>query len=182
MFEPVSTTVGICCFGYAALNACARGGSAVSSEANALTKAASAVIQTVEESQILFGSKSAVLSQLRLLASDCAHDGWDGNDASALDPVALQTAEDFVRALPAGIPMPQCAPEPDGSISLDWIHSRNRLISVSVGGSNRLAYAWLDGADKGHGVARFDGFLVAPRVLSDIQSIVNNGNASFRAA
>ena len=182
MLEPVSATVGICYLGYTALNACARPGSAVSSEASALTRAASAVIQTAEASQILFGGKSALLSQLRTLANECARDGWDGDDASALDPVALQTAEDLVRALPPGIPMPRCAPEPDGSISLDWIQSRSRLLSLSVGASNRLAYAWLDGVDTGHAVARFDGYLVPQRILSAIQSIVNNGNFALRAA
>lgn len=181
MFGPVSITLGLG-LGYAGLSPYARRGSAVSEEANALSKAASAVIRKVEESQILFGGKSAVLSELRALAQDCAQEDWDGNDASALHPAALQTAEDFVRALPSGIQMPECAADPDGSVSLDWIQSRNRLFSVSVGCSNRLAYAWLDGADKGHGVARFNGFLVPPRILSGIQSILTNGNACLRAA
>jgi hypothetical protein len=77
-----------------------------------------------------------------------------------------------VRALPDGIPLPEFAPEPDGSISLDWILSRNRLFSVSIGHSSRLAFAWLDGADNGHGVARFDGQNVPPRVLEGIKCII----------
>ena len=182
MLEPISTTAGICWLGYAALNAYARPGSAVSAEAQAVTRAASALVRSAEDSQILFGGKAAVISRLRALANDCAEQGWDGHQACAIDPGALQNAEDFVRALPEGFPAPEFAPEPDGSISLDWIQSRRRLFSLSVGSSNRLAYAWLDGADKGHGVARFDGFSVPSRVLSGIQSILNNGNASLRTA
>ena len=129
-----------------------------------------------------FKLPNAPISRLRAFANDCAEQGWDGHEACAIDPQALQKAEDFMRALPEGFPTPECAPEPDGSISFDWIQSRHRLFSLSVGSSNRLAYAWLDGTDKGHGVARFDGFSVPPRVLSEIQAILANGNTPFRIA
>jgi hypothetical protein len=139
-------------------------------------------LSSAESSQTLFGEKSAVISRLRALANECAEQGWDGGDALAIDRVALQNAEDFVRALPEGFPVPECAPEPDGWISLDWIESRHRFFSLSVGSSSRLAYAWLDGADKGHGVARFDGLSVPPRVLSGILSILNHEYASLGIA
>ena len=66
--------------------------------------------------------------------------------------------------------MPEFAPEPDGAISLDWIQSRHRLFTLSISASNRLAYAWLDGTDKGHGVARFDGRTIPRRVLTNCDS------------
>jgi hypothetical protein len=91
-------------------------------------------------------------------------------------------AKRFVRSLPDGVSLPEFAPEPDGSISLDWIQSRARLYSLSIGHSNRLAYAWLDGADKGHGVVHFDGQNVPPRVLDGIKHIVGHGYAGLRAA
>ena len=90
-------------------------------------------------------------------------------------------AESFLRALPEGVRIPEFAPEPDGSISLDWIQSRNRLFTLSVGSGNRLAYAWLDGADKGHGVARFDEENVPHLILECIKGIVSHGNAALRA-
>jgi hypothetical protein len=99
-----------------------------------------------------------------------------------LNPIAVSTVRRFIRSLPDGIPLPEFAPEPDGSISLDWITSRTRLYSLSISHSNRLAYAWLDGADKGHGVARFDGQNVPPRVLDDIRHIIGHSNAGLRAA
>jgi len=183
MPEPVSvTTLGICYLaGYAALNVYARGGSAISFEAQAAQKAATAVVEAAERSQALFGEKAAALSQLRALANECAEQDWDGNEASAIDPLAVFMAEGFVRAMPDSLPLPEFAPEPDGSISLDWIQSRNRLFSLSIGAANRLAFAWLDGSDKGHAVSRFDGQTVPPRILDGIEAIVNHGHTSLRA-
>jgi hypothetical protein len=165
-----------------ALQALAGEGSAVSPEASVLHDAAAEVLESLERSQVLFGEKATALSRLAALAAECGEQGWDGQDAAAIDPMALLSATRFVRALPDEMPLPEFAPEPDGSISLDWIRSRNRLFSLSIGHSNRLAYAWLDGADKGHGVARFDGQNVPPRVLRDIASIVGPRHAGLRAA
>ncbi len=175
-------TVGICYVGYAALNAYARPNSAMSAEARAVTQAVSAIVRSAENSQILFGTKAAAISRLMVVSEDCSKPGWDGDQACAIDQFAIQTATDFVRALPESFPLPEFAPEPDGSISLDWIESRHRLFSLSIGKTNRLAYAWLDGTDKGHGVARFDASNVPSRVLSGIESILNHGNTCLRAA
>ncbi len=78
--------------------------------------------------QALFGEKAAALSRLAALAAECAEQGWDGEDAVAISSGAVAAAERLVRALPDGIPIPEFAPEPDGSISLEWIMSRNRLL------------------------------------------------------
>jgi hypothetical protein len=157
------------------------GSSAVSAEARAVRKAATEVAESTERSMALFGEKAAALSQLAAVATECAKDGWDGEGAIGLDPIAVRSAARFVRALPEDLPLPEFTPDPDGSISLDWIQSRNRLLSLSIGGIGRLAYAWLDGADKGHGVAGFNGRNVPPRVLDAIESIVGR-HAGLRAA
>lgn len=182
MPEPFSTTIGICWLGYAAAQGCARGSSAVSSEARVVRDAVSAVVDLAEQSQALFGSKAAAISELRALANECAEPGWDGAESSAINPIAVLLAESFLRALPDGVLLPEFAPEPDGSVSLDWIESKNRLFSISVGTGHRLAYAWLDGADKGHGVARFDEERIPPRILEGIRGIMNYGHTSLRAA
>jgi len=180
MSEVVSVAkFGICYLaGYAALNGYARGGSAISFEAKAAQKEASTLVQSAERSQALFGAKAAVISQLRALANECADGNWDGNGAHPVNPVAVFMAESFVRAIPSTLPLPELAPEPDGSVSLDWIQSRNRLFSLSVGPNNRLAYAWLDGTDKGHGVASFDRERIPQRVLEGINAIVNSQHAA----
>lgn len=178
--HPIVPVVGLS--GHLALHVFAGGGSAISPEAHAVRRAATEVVRSAEQSQALFGEKAAALSQLTAMARECAEQAWDGEDAAGIDPAALLSAERFVRALPDGIPLPEFAPEPDGSISLDWIQSRNRLLSLTVGHTDRLAYAWLDGTDKGHAVARFDGQNVPPRVLESIKSIVRPGHAGLRAA
>ncbi len=168
--------------GYAALNIYARGRNAVSSEAKAAQEAATAVVQSVERSQALFGDKAAAISQLRALANEYSDPGWDGDEAAPINSLAVLRAESFLRALPIGIRMPEFAPEPDGSISLDWIRSRTRFLTLSVGASDRLSYAWVDGTDRGHGVARFDGAGVPERIMEEISAVTSHGNATLRAA
>ena len=158
--------------GQIALQTLVGGGSAISAEAGLVRKAATEVAESTERSMALFGQKAVALSELATLAAECAEDDWDGHGGVGIDPLALRTAERFVRVLPEDMPLPEFASDPDGSISLDWIQSPNRLLSVSIGGGERLAFAWLDGADKGHAVAHFDGQNVPARVLQAIESIV----------
>ena len=180
MLEPVST-LGIGLVGYAALYAYAYGSSAISPEAQTARKAASVVAKLAEDSQVLFGEKRLAISQIVSLAKEGAEAGWDGDEAAPIDWAAAYTAVEFIRAMPDDLPLPEFAPEPDGSISLDWIQSRNRLFSLSVGSTNRLAYAWLDGSDKGHGVARFDGERIPLRIIEGVIGIMNHGNAALRS-
>jgi hypothetical protein len=167
--------------GFAPLYALARRGSGFSAEAQAVQRAAIDVVDSVERSQALFGDKATAISQVWALANECGEPGWDGNDALPLDHLAMFKAVALIRAFPDRLPLPEFAPEPDGSISLDWIASRNRLFSLSVGTGDRLPYAWLDGTDKGHGVARFDGEGVPSRILEGVARILDGGSALLRS-
>lgn len=158
--------------GYAALNLYAEPASAISTEANNVRQNAAAVIRSVEKSQALFGDKALAISQMELLAQECSDPNWDGYDAIGIDALAIKNTESFLRALPDSIPMPEFAPEPDGTISLDWILSKHRMFSLSIGQSRRFAYAWLEGTERGHAVARFDGYNIPERILHDIHSIL----------
>jgi hypothetical protein len=160
----------------------ARMGSAVSSEAQDVQKATNAIMGSTEQSQALFGRKSAVFSDIQSLANECAVSNWDGEDAEPISPLAVEATMDFIRALPDDLPLPEFAPEPDGSISLDWIVSRNRLFSMSIGATNRIAYAWLDGTDKGNAVARFDGNSVPLKIIQGIEDIMRHESTLLRAA
>jgi hypothetical protein len=178
MPEAVSTIALL--VGYAALNsgAFARSGSAVSGEAMAVRQAVGKVVNATERSHALFGAKAKAISQIWSLANECSVAGWDGDAAKPVTPLIAGLAVEFIRALPDGVALPEFAPEPDGSISLDWIISRNRLFSLSIGASNRLAYAWLDGSDKGHAVARFDGNRIPARILQGISATMSRENAA----
>jgi hypothetical protein len=122
-------------------------------------------------------AKANAISRLGALVDEYTTGG-----TVSIPSYAVLMAEGFLRALPDGISLPEFSVEPDGSISMEWIQSRNRIFSVSVGTVNRFAFAWLDGINKGHGVENFDGEQIPKRIMDGISSIVNNGNASFRAA
>lgn len=180
MFGPVST-LGVL-LAFAPPYSFARSGSAISAEAHAVQKKiANIVVDSVERSHALFGDKANAISQMWSLANECGAPDWDGNGALPLDHLAVSQAVAFIRALPKDVPLPEFAPDPDGSISLDWIASRNRHFSLSVGTGDRLPYAWLDGTDKGHAVARFDGEIIPSRILEGIKAISSGGSAPLRS-
>jgi hypothetical protein len=165
-----------------ALYLATRTGSAVSREAAVVRECASAIVAATERSIALFGAKSAIIDRIHELAAECEADGWDGDDGVAIAQDLVDRAVSFIRALPDDAPLPEVAPEPDGSISFDWIAARTRMFSVSVGATNRLAYAWIDGTDRGHAVARFDGDMVPARVLGGIRELMNGRAAALRVA
>ena len=116
----------------------------------------------------LDATKASILFQLQALVAECARSGWDANEAEPISKSAALRAADFIRALPEGFPLPELAPEPDGSISFDWVRSRRRLLSLSVGTSDRLPYAWVDGGDHGHAVVIFDGKNIPSDILERV--------------
>lgn len=140
-------SVSVIGFSNLAAQALASEDTAFSREARDVRKAVREIAEARERSLALFGAKAEALSELAALATKCGKRDWDGEDATAIEPSAVLLVHQFLRAMPDDLPIPEFAPEPDGSISLDWIRSRNRLFSLSIGRSGRLAYAWLDGAD-----------------------------------
>jgi hypothetical protein len=168
MLEPVSV-VGL---GIAAIYALARPGNAMSAEASLVQASAKAIVERVEHSDALFGSKAAVISELWSLAQSHGNASWDGGEAFPVDRRAMALAVVFVRAQPDDCEMPQVAVDPDGAVNLDWMPSRHRMLSVSFAGNNdRVAYAWIDGTDRGSAVARFDRRTVPMRLLQAILAV-----------
>lgn len=92
---------------------------------------------------------------LKRLAVECSKDGWDGGDAAPITPEVVDSVYNFIQALPKGIAMPDIAPEPDGSISLDWIQTGPRIVSVSIGPFRIISYAWLNESGSGYGTFYF---------------------------
>jgi hypothetical protein len=155
-------------------------GTAVSPEAGAVRKSTIAARQSLEQSIALFGEQSRCISQIREVAAEHSQPDWNGEGADPVSILAVDRAVAFIRALPRGLAMPEVAPDADGSISLDWIDGRSRMLSVSVGVTDRLAFAWIDGTDRGHAVARFDGDRIPWLILDRIGHTI--GHASVRAA
>ena len=179
MLEPVSFLG----FGVA-LYALARPGSAVSAEASLVRACAVALVDRVESSDALFGGKTAVISALWGLARSHAEAGWDGGEAWPVDRRAIGLAASFIRALPDDCNMPSAGVDPDGAVTLDWMVSRQRMLSISFAGdSDRLAYAWIDGTDRGNAVAKFDWNTVPHLLMQVILAMtVAPGHVALRAA
>lgn len=126
------------------------------------------MVDRVESSDALFGRKTAVISALWGLTRSHAESGWDGGEAFPADRQAIALACAFIRALPDDCKLPEVGVDPDGAVTLDWMISRHRMLSISFAGdSDRLAYAWIDGTDRGNAVARFDGETV-PMLLMQV--------------
>ncbi len=128
MPEPVSTAVA----GYTLALCLARGGSAVSREAQAVREAASAFVASTERSIALFGAKGSLISRIYEVAAECGHDSWGGEDEVSMPGLVVERAIDFVRAFPDGLALPDVAPEPDGSISFDWIEDRSKVFRSAL--------------------------------------------------
>ncbi len=153
---------------------------AVSAESQAVGNALAPVRRARERSQSLFGGKSEAISQIWALVNECTEPGWDGEDAEPIDQRAAFAATSLIRVLPEDLPLPEATVDPDGAVSLDWACSRHRVFSVSVGSSRRLAFAWLDGTDRGHGVAEFDGERAPKRILDGVREILRHASPSVR--
>ena len=151
----------------------ARSGSAYSIESQTLRKNTDRVIESIERSFALFGLKADSISRIWRLVDECAELDWDGYAASPVSRLAALLAAEFVRALPVGVPLPEFAPEPDGSISLDWEGSMHRSITMSSGHRGRFAYAWIDGSNTGRGVFKLDRGRIPSPVLGVIREIMN---------
>lgn len=181
MLEPFSIALSIT-IGPGAWVARSRASSAFSTEAEEVRQATVALTSLFESSRALFGEKRDALSQLAQIALDCSEPDWDGSGASPVDPMAVENASRFILALPEGLPMPEVAPEPDGAISLDWIHSRHRALSVSIGPRARVAAAWIDSPNSGQSVERFDGSTVPDLVVLKIRATLGVADAAVQAA
>ena len=147
-----------------------------------MRRSAAAIMDSAERSIALFGAKKALISDVYAAAAECAQEDWDGGGAAAIAPLVVDRAVELVRALPAHVPLPEVAAEPDGGLSFDWIASKARVFSLSIGMTQRLSFAWIDGADRGHGVVRFDGDSVPLRIIEGIHDVMSNRNAAVGTA
>lgn len=150
------------------------GGNAVSDEAIWVRTSLTNVSKITESSRALFGPKADLLNSLEQLSMECAEADWDGYGSEPVNRMALSRARAFIRSLPESVQLPEVSVDPDGTISLDWMPSTNRTLSVSLGESGRVPYAWVDGTDCGHAVARIVDEPVPPRILGEIQRICGN--------
>jgi len=169
MPEPILATAVVA--GYA-LQPLTQRSSAVSPDARFLAHGASAVLSSAESSIALFGAKGEALSHLATVSAESASDDWDGYGALPVLAEGIEAAAAFIRALPSKLPLPEPSVDPDGEISLEWIDAKDRIFSVSLGKSDRVAYAGIDGTDRWRGTEHFDGQTIPRFLLMGIERVM----------
>lgn len=113
------------------------------------------------------------LNRLYDLAAECAEADWDGYGAEAVSQSAVERSERFIRQLPEGLPLPEISVEPDGEIALDWSPTQTQTFSVSIGTTDQMACAWVNGTEHGHVVVSSTNGEIPWRILQKIKRITN---------
>ena len=163
--------------GYSAFLTMSRPGSAVSAAAASVRRNVCHVAGQFHRSEALFGAKARCIATLHELAMESSQPNWDGYEAEPVNPDAVFRAENLIASLPDDLDLPECSVEPDGCISLDWFAAPHRTLSISIGDIDRFAYAWVDGSDRGHAVARMMDGQLPPRVLQEIRRFSSHESA-----
>jgi len=151
--------------------------SAVSGVAASLHELVCNLSRSADDAQTLSGRDTSFENGLMAALDELVVD----EDQYAVSTAAVQRALRLIQSLPNGVPIPDVAVDPDGEIALDWMPSRTRMFSISVGDSDRLAYAWIDGSDRARGVFRFTSAIPQPLLLQ-LAELTTGGRASIRAA
>jgi hypothetical protein len=102
-----------------------------------------------------------------------SQENWDGYGGLPANPIAVEAAADFIRALPSDMTQPEVAVDPEGQISLEWFGAKDRIFSISFGDRGRVAYAGIDGTDRWRGAEIFDGNTIHPFLLMGISRVVS---------
>jgi hypothetical protein len=131
-------------------------------------------MSSFESSRALFGWKAGLLIQLQQLEGEYSEPDWDGEGAEAVSSFTVFRAELFIRSLPESLQPPELSVEPDGAIALEWMPSKYRTFSISVGEGDRIAYAWVDGTDRGHAVARLVEGEIPSKIAHQLSLFLND--------
>lgn len=137
-----------------------------------LRSGASAAAQAVDRStaDALYQSRLSPAKPNKLL-----NDLWSlaAQHYLSTTPVGYATlvqAVIFLMTMPSDLPLPEISVDPDGEIALDWCRGED-MLSLSLGASGRLSYAWNIEDEARHGTEVFDGVL-APSILGAIKQFV----------
>ena len=91
------------------------------------------------------------LQQLDEVLGECSSEGWDGANAKPVSGEVLQCAVRFLCSFSLRIEAPEVGAEPDGSITLEWYRSPNKVVSISINPDGWVYWAALIGASRRHG-------------------------------
>jgi hypothetical protein len=108
------------------------------------------------DTSVTFGWRAADVI-VRLIEA-CAEASED-EETEPVRPDTFNRAEEFAKCLPPRLPIPDVFVHPDGEIAFEWHLAKDRVLTVSVGPDQMVAFAALIGASSVYGRERFDGFI-----------------------
>lgn len=113
-------------------------------------------LQTDFARTITFGEHLAkIMENLLEVKAEHTEDNWDGYGAKAINDDSYKNAFQFALSLPSNLPIPDIYVEPDGEVTFEWYEDKRKVLSISIGSKNKLAYAGLFGASKTYGIEYF---------------------------
>lgn len=99
-------------------------------------------------------------------------DGWDGLQAPALSSHTVYRAIRLLNSLPADVPDPEFAVEPDdGALSVEWFGGFRRMASISLNDSRRFAFTAIQGTNVTQGTYEIAAGLLPAAVLTVITEV-----------
>ena len=99
-------------------------------------------------------SSESAINELRSVAEACRKPDWDGYGALPANEFSVACAEKILRGLPSEYRTPELAIESDGLVSMDWIASRERMVSATIGSDGAVCFAWLLARKHGYSLDR----------------------------
>lgn len=84
---------------------------------------------------------SEMMSAFAEIVREAMAPNWDGYGGRPASWSAVYITQAFLKLLPTAFPTPEFSIDPDGEVSMDWIRSRNHMLSVSIGGDGTITYA-----------------------------------------
>jgi len=89
----------------------------------------------------LSGAEQLIRGELAQVFQECSVPDWDGDGSLVITDETYEYAEDFLRALPFGYPLPSVGPDPRGLIAFDWDPSDDYSLTVTIGPDGDITYA-----------------------------------------
>jgi len=130
----------------------AAGSRGFSAEASIIRDQMDALRESRSRAVTLDPGDRETVRRMNEIVVECTRDDWDGDGAAALSPASYQSAERFLKALPAGLRKPEVSIDPDGEMVFEWSAGAQRAFSISFGAGGKLTYAGLFGPNRTHGV------------------------------
>jgi hypothetical protein len=89
-----------------------------------------------------------LLSALRELVTDCAVQGWDGENAAPIAGRVVENAKWVINSLPFTVGIPDISPQSSGKIAFEWYRAPFHQLIISVGSTSAVAYSALRGNER----------------------------------